>query len=333
MGRIAVRRASAVVLTVVVAVTLLVAGGPAEAQRRNLAMGATQTASSHYTYFVGAAKAINLAVPELNVTVVETGATVDNIKRMQKRQLDMGLVTADQVYLAWKGLETWKDAPFEGIRQLWCYSISANYTVVREDTGVKSVHELTGKKFTPGIRGSSVEKATETVFGVLGIRPDWQRMGTSDTVDAMKDRRIVGYAKSGSGFLHDASTMDIATQIPLRTLPFSEDDVNKVRTARPYLPWIKVPAGALKGMGEFWTTASLVFVAGTKDLPADVAYKIVKAIWEGQQHQPASVMGAAYKNPRATMEYALSPLHAGAIRYYREIGLKVPDELVPPEAK
>ena len=322
-----------VVTAAVVVIALLGVGLPAEAQKRNLLMGSTQTASSHYAYFVAAAKAINLAAPELNVTVVETGATVDNIKRMQKGQIDMGLVTADQVYLAWKGEETWKDAPFDGIRQLLCYSISANYVVVREETGIKTVHELTGKKFTPGIRGSSVEKATEMTFAALGIKPDWQRMGTADTVDAMKDKRIVGFAKAGSGFLHDASTMDIATVTPIRTLPFSEADMTKVRAARPYLPWIKVPAGSLKGMGEFWTTASLVFIGASKTMPADVAYKVVKAIWEGQEHQPQSVMGAAYKNPRSTIETSLSPLHAGAIRYYREQGFKVPDEMIPPEAK
>jgi len=86
-------------------------------------------------------------------------------------------------------------------------------------------------------------------------------------------------------------------------------------------------------MGEFWTTASLAFVAGTKAMPADVAYKIVKAIWEGQEHQPQGVMGAAYRNPRGAIEHALSPLHAGAIRYYRERGFTIPDELVPPEAR
>ncbi len=316
-----------------VAIAVIAAAAPAAAQRKNLAIGSTQTASSHYAYFVGAAKAINLLVPDVNATVVETGATVDNMKRMQKGQLDMGLVTADQVYLAWKGLENWKETPFEGIRQLWLYSISANYVTVREEAGIKSVHELTGKKFNPGIRGSSVEKQTEAVFGLLGIRPDWQRMGTADAVDAMKDKRIVGFAKAGSGFFLDASTMDIATQVPLRTLPFSEDDLKKVRAARPYLPWIRVPAGSIKGMGEFWTTASLAFVGATTTMPADVAYKIVKAIWEGQEHQPQSVMGAAYKNPRGTIEHALSPLHAGAIRYYRELGFKIPDELVPPEAK
>ena len=315
------------------AIAVIASAAPAAAQKKNLAIGSTQTSSSHYAYFVGAAKAINLLVPDVNVTVVETGATVDNMKRMQKGQLDMGLVTADQVYLAWKGLENWKDSPFEGFRQLWLYSVSANYVTVREEAGIKSVYDLGGKKFNPGIRGSAVEKGTEAVFGILGIKPDWQRMGTADAVDAMKDKRIVGFAKSGAGFSLDASTMDIATQTPLRTLAFSEEDMKKVRAARPYLPWIKVPAGSIKGMGEFWTTASLAFVAGTKAMPADVAYRIVKAIWEGQEHQPQGVMGAAYRNPRGAIEHALSPLHAGAIRYYRELGFKIPDELVPPEAR
>jgi len=316
-----------------VLVSLVGGWSGAEAQKRQLAMGSTQTSSSHYAYFVGAAKAINLGAPDLNVTVVETGATVDNMKRMQKGRLDLGLVTADQMYLAWKGQDIWKDAPFEAVRQLWCYSVSANYVTVREETGVRSMHELSGKKFNPGIRGSAVEKQTEAVFGILGIKPDWQRMGTADTVDAMKDKRIVGFAKSGAGYSLDASTMDIATQVAIRTLPFSEDDMKKVRAVRPYLPWIKVPAGSIKGLGEFWTTASLAYVGATKQMPADVAYKIVKAVWEGQEHQPQGVMGAAYRNPRATIEHALSPLHAGAIRYYREIGLTVPDALVPAEAR
>ncbi|OGK82297.1 MAG: hypothetical protein A2X52_21145 [Candidatus Rokubacteria bacterium GWC2_70_16] len=216
---------------------------------------------------------------------------------------------------------------------LWMYSISANLVVVREETGIKSIYELSGKKFNPGFRGSAVEKSSEVAFGVLGIKPDWQRMGTADVVDAMKDKRIVGFAKAGAGYGHDASTMDIATQVPLRTLPYSEEDMKKIKAARPHIPWVKVPAGSIKGMGEFWTTVSLAFVAASKDMPPELAYRLVKAIWDGQEHQPQSVMGVAYKNPGLSAQLALSPLHAGAIKYYRELGFKVPDHLVPPEAK
>ena len=306
---------------------------PAEAQKKRLAMGCTQTASSHYAYCVGAAKAINLAVPDVDVSVVETGATVDNMKRMQKGALDYGLVTPEQVYLGWKGMENWKDTPFPDIRMMWMYTVSASYVIVREETGIKSLQEIAGKKFNPGIRGSATEKMTETVFADLGIKAEWQRMGTSDAVDAMKDKRIVGYAKTGNGFALDASTMDIATQTPVRVLPFTEEEMKKSKAAHPYIPWIKVPAGAVKGLGEFWTTAIIVGFSAPKSFPADTVYKIVKAVSEGLEHQKAAFKGTTDNIPQLTAEVSQSPLHAGTIKYLREKGVKIPDHLIPAEAK
>jgi TRAP transporter TAXI family solute receptor len=315
------------------AALVLTGTDPAHAQKKRLAMGCTQTASSHYAYCVGAAKAINLAVPDVDVTVVETGATVDNLKRMMKGTLEYGLVTPEQVYLAWKGQENWKDTPFEDIRVMWMYTLSANYIVVREETGIKSIHELTGKKFNPGIRGSATEKMTEAVLADLGIKPDLQRMGTSDAVDAMKDKRIVGYAKAGNGFALDASTMDIATAAPVRVLPFTEEEMKKIKALKPHIPWVKVPAGSIKGMGEFWTTAIIVGFAAPKSFPNDTVYKIVKAVSEGLEHQKAAFKGTTDNIPKLTVETSQSPLHAGAIRYYREKGVRIPDHLVPAEAQ
>lgn len=317
---------------VVAVIVLALAPGRATAQR-NLAMGCTQTASSHYGYCVGAAKAINTLVPEVNVAVVETGAAVDNIKRMLKGQLDLGLVTADQAYLAWKGLAHFKETPYPDLRLLWVYTVSAQYFIVREETGVKALPELTGKKFNPGIRGSASEKVSEAVLASLGIRPDYFRGGTSDAVDAMKDKRIVGYAKTGIGFNLDASTMDIAVTTPIRILPFSAEDVARVKAQHPYYPWIEVPAGAVKGMGGFWTPAIVVGFAAPRTFPADLTYKIVKAINEGYEHQKAAFKGVVPRIPDSTLSVGLSPLHAGAVKYYRELGLTVRDALVPAEAR
>jgi len=138
------------------ALALLLGGGdPGEAQsKKRLAMGCAPSTVSHYPYCVGQARAINAGVPDVDVTVVETGASVDNLKRMQKNTIDYGLTTNEQVALAHKGDGVWKPTPFPEIRNLWYYSVSAVYVIVREDTGVKSIDELAGKKFAAGFRGS-----------------------------------------------------------------------------------------------------------------------------------------------------------------------------------
>ena len=319
-----------VVGTVVLGLAL---AGPAEAQKKRLAMGCTATASSHFAYCVGQAKAINTPGAEVDVTVVETGATVDNLKRMLKGTIDYGLMTSDQAYLAYRGEGTWKDTPFPDVRNLWFYTVSAIYISVREETGIKSVADLTGKKFSPGFRGAATEKMTEATLTHLGIKADWVRGGASDLVDAIKDKRIVGYAKAADGFRLDASMMDIAATTPIRVLSFSDDQVKKVKEQFPYYPWLKVPAGSIKGMGEFWAQGVVVGFAAAKSLPNDVAYKLVKAVMEDKEHQKGAFKGLAEDMAKVTLELSLSPLHAGAIKYYREKGLKIPDNLVPPEAR
>jgi TRAP transporter TAXI family solute receptor len=319
-----------VVGTVVLGLALT---GPAEAQKKRLAMGCTATASSHFAYCVGQAKAINTAVPDVDVTVVETGATVDNLKRMLKNTIDYGLITTDQVYLAHRGEGIWKDTPFADVRNLWFYTVSAIYITVREETGIKTIADLAGKKFSPGFRGAATEKMTEATLTHLGIKPEWVRGGASDLVDAIKDKRIVGYAKAADGFRLDASMMDIAATTPIRVLPFTDDQMKKTKEQFPYYPWVKVPTGSIKGMGEFWAQAVVVGFMTSKAFPSEVAYKLVKAVLEDREHQKAAFKGLADDMTKLTLEQALSPLHAGAIRYYREKGLKIPDHLVPPEAR
>ncbi|MBI1725666.1 MAG: TAXI family TRAP transporter solute-binding subunit [Candidatus Rokubacteria bacterium] len=318
-------------------VAFAIAGpGVAEAQKQKLVLACSQTASSFYAACVAMAQAINQRVSSVDVSVMETGGAVQSMRRMQKNEADIALSTGDQMFLAWRGADNWKDTTFEDIRLLLYFTISANVVIVREDSGVRSVPELSGRKFNPGTRGSSTEKMTETVLLGLGVKPDWQRMGTSDAVDAIKDKRIIGYAKAGSGFSLDSSTMDIATQTAIRVLPFTEQDMKKSKQAHPHIPWVKVPAGAplAKGIGEFWTMGLFSGLSVRKSFPKELVSEIMSAISEtGAGPLKAAFPGTVSDIPKATAELATTPVHAGTLSYLRQRGITVPEQLVPSEAR
>ena len=99
------------------------------------------------------------------------------------------------------------------------------------------------------------------------------------------------------------------------------------------MPLVKQPANVIKGSPELVTHEIPVGVVTTKAMDNDTAYKIVKAMWEGIDAQRASfrqIQGVDV--PKKTLETNGGVLHAGAVRYYREIGLTVPANLLPPEA-
>src|SRR5512143_2037321 len=191
-------------------IAIAVALVPAEsraASKKLLAMGSTQSSSSHYAYFVAVAKIINARVPEVAISVVETGASVDNINRIKKGDLDMGMTTIHLQYQAYHGLDAWKDKPIKDQYVMWVYQPAPQNFVVREDSGVKTVYDLAGKPFNPGIRGSATEKTVEAILDALGVVPNFVRGGTEDAVASIKDKRVVGYVKSGAGVDSlDAST-------------------------------------------------------------------------------------------------------------------------------
>jgi TRAP transporter TAXI family solute receptor len=308
----------------------LICIGPASAaSKKLLAMGATQSSSSHYAYFVAIAKIMNTKVPDLNVSVVETGASVDNINRINKGDLDLGMTTIHLQYQANLGLGAWKDKPVKDQYVLWVYQPAPQNLVIREDSGVKTVQDLNGKPFNAGMRGSATESTVEN--GALGIVPKYYRGGTDDTVAAIKDNRIVGYAKSGAGMSSlDASSLDIATFTPIRLIGFTDKDIATVTAKYPYLSPITIPRGIYKDSPAYKTFAMLIGVVAGKNVSEELGYKIVKACMENFPDQVAAYPSIKGDNlPKLTLETCNVPLHPGAIKYYREIGMKIPENLIP----
>ncbi|MBI2322347.1 MAG: TAXI family TRAP transporter solute-binding subunit, partial [Chloroflexi bacterium] len=319
---------------------------PASGEAKRILIGSTQSSSSQYPYWVAVGKVINDNVPTVQATVVETGATVENINRGQRGEFDVMLITTDAALQAYKGLDRWKDKPFTELRWLWLQRRTAVAIVVREDSGVKKLEDLNGKDFNPGIRGSATEKEVKDALEALGIKPKWYTAGGPDAVQAIKDKRIVGYGKTMAGVdAIDASILEIMVTTPIRVLGFTEDQGKKVQQAHPYYPFVSIPAGVFKdaewNKQPVFTLGLAIGGGATTRLPEDMAYAIVKALDQDQMPSGKKVQATAQKAIEADFGKATAeggvisepPLHAGAIKWYKERGLKIPDALVPPEVK
>ena len=298
-----------------------------QAQER-LALGATNSQSAHYAYFAALAQIINSTYPETyQASVVETGATVDNLRRMSRDQLDIGLVTTSPLYQAYNGTKEFEGRAI-GSKLLWAYSLAPQDVIVRRDADVSAIADLEGVKMGPGMRGSSTETTTEEVFTLLGVSPDWVRGTNAELANAIKDNRSIGFVKSAVGTKFDALTTDIAAFTPLKVIGLTEEQASKIEGELPELSLVEMPGGEMEGTGPFKTWGFMISVAARPNLDEQTAYDITKAAMENMDAQAAAFPSVKGENlAELTLQYATSPLHPGAIRYYEEIGLTVPDRL------
>lgn len=308
---------------------------PAGAQTR-IAYGTTNPQSSVYTYGVAAAKAINtVSGSEVSVTVLATGGAIDNLVRMSRGQIQLGLGNMAAAYQAHRGLEQFEGRAAPKLRGLWLYQTSIEPYIVRADSNIRTLQELNGRPWTAGQRGSATEALVMRTLEVLDIRPNYHRASLADAVDAIKNGRSLGYAKAMAGRSLDAATMELALTTPLRVLSFTPEQAARVKEALPYLSFVTVSDGAIPGINGFTTWASASGHYTYSDLLTEAqVMAILRGIVDGRSHQEEvwPVMRGT-DIIKDTIEAMNIPLHAGAVRFFRERGYTVPDALVPPEAR
>ena len=81
----------------------------------------------------------------------------------------------------------------------------------------------------------------------------------------------------------------------------------------------------------FLSGASRSAVSGSYDalVPEELVYQLVKAVFENQPRLVKATSAASDTLPQNVVKDTFLPFHPGAVRYYREIGIKIPDELAP----
>lgn len=87
-------------------------------------------------------------------------------------------------------------------------------------------------------------------------------------------------------------------------------------------------AGAYRLLDKDHVTIAVPhFVIGRADLPNDLVYQLVKAVFENRPRLLKATSMASETLPQNVVKDTFLPLHPGAVRYYREIGVSIPDAL------
>jgi TRAP transporter TAXI family solute receptor len=289
-----------------------------------------------FAYLTAMARAVNKELKgEVVITPMETGGFLDNILRLRKGLAHCGLTHNLAAYACYKGIADFKDKKDDKLRSLWGGYVAPVLQVAIKGRGINSIYDLNGKPyvFSPGSTGG---RLSDMFLKSLGIRPDYKLMGISSGIDAMKSGMVDAFYRIGP---LDSSILEIQSTMEVVFLPVTEKDLAKFEKEWPkHGLRYTLPANTYKGQTE--PVLCLAYACGDYshvEIPEDVIYKIVKAAYkhrkEISESVPITVDGNWIDMWNQTIKYTEVPLHKGAVKAWRELGFKVPDRLIPPEAK
>lgn len=309
-------------LTLVVMFILSLALTGCAPQKVNLILATGGTSGTYYPFGGAMAQIFNSKIENMNVTAQSTGASVENLKLIGKKEAELAIVQNDMIDYAYNGTEAFKDGKIENVRAIATLYPEVIQIVAAADSGINSFNDIKGKKFSVGAPGSGVEANFRQIAEVSGITyNDFSAnyLSFSESADSLKDKHIDGFLFVSG--IPNAAIQDTATTNSLKFISLSDDIINKLIQKYPFFTVYTIPAGTYKGQdSDVKTVAVNATLAVGNEVPEDVVYKLTKALFENQ----AELAQAHAKGKELSLEKAVQgvsiPYHKGAEKYYKEVG-------------
>jgi uncharacterized protein len=291
-----------------------------------LVVKSARAGTSYYALAIGTSKAL-MTVPGVEASVEESLGSVANVKEARTRSNYLFTSTSDLIAQTVKKTKPFDEGGYERIRTLWAFPGVVMHWVVRQDSGIKTIRDLEGKRFIAGGIGTATERLTKLVLKVYGLegKVDLPAVDLKEGVDAVANRRAVGFS-TGSPF-PTPMVMELVATTPIRLLEIGEAEYKTLSEVDPtYSPTV-IPADTYKGVStDVKTVASPVLMYTTEDMPEELAYKLTKAFWENRK-----LIAEAHATGKgldiAGVRFGVARVHPGAQRYYKEIGVEIPTSM------
>jgi uncharacterized protein len=320
------RRSTLAAALALIAVLLAAAAGPAAAQKVDLVFSAGPTGGSWTPMAAATAEVVKKKFPELDIQV-EPGAALVNMEKIRTDKTDLGWSMTTVLADARAGTNTWKGKQTDKPLFVANYYPNVWQLAVTADSDVRKFADLKGKAVGLPPRGNtSLSEGWELLLRVHGMKLD--DLGTksygslTENAELIKNRQAIAmgwFTTVPASFM-----LDLGTSRKLRMLSVPDDIIEKVRQVNAGFQRHVIPKATYAQYGveedvvTFQAATILIVHART---PADVVYKITKAVVEGREdfgRVTAAMKGVTAQDMAQSFGM---PYHPGAEKYFREAGL------------
>jgi len=263
----------------------------------------------------------------IRCTVEATGGSVFNVNAIMSGDLQFGIVQSDRQYQAINGLAEWKDkGKQEDLRSVFSIHPESVTLVAAVDAGIKDIKDLKGKRVIIGNPGSGQRQNAIDALEAVGLdyKTDLQAEGVkaSEAAGLLQDGRVDAFFYTVG---HPSGAIKEATSGVRKVRFASITGIDYLLKKYPYYAKSFIPVdeypGAVndKNVETFGVKATLVTSA---KVPDDVVYAITKEVFDN--FEEFKTLHPAYKDltKESMLEGLSAPIHPGALKYYREVGLK-----------
>jgi uncharacterized protein len=284
------------------------------------------TAGTYYPIGGLIANAISQpTVPNLVATAVASNGSVANVNAIQGGGAESGFSQADVAYWAYTGTGTFEGKPkVADLRLIANLYPESFHLVVRKGANIKTIADLKGKRVSLDEPGSGTLVNARAILAAYGITEKdikVENLKPNAAGEKVKDNSLDAFFFVG-GYPAGAIA-ELATSGGIDILPIAGPEADKLAKQFGFYAVDTIPADTYKGIAAVKTLAvGAQWVTSAKQ-DATLVYNITKALWSDNTRKALDTGHAKGKSivRQGAIAGAGIPLHAGAEKFYKEVGL------------
>lgn len=317
------------------AVATLVAGAmlalPATAQDRegwptSLSISTGSQGGAYFVWGSGLASLIGEKLG-LSASVEVTGGPGQNVALVETGETLLGFVTTGPAQEAMKGeSELMPGMEAANLRALFPMYQTPLQAAVLTSSGVATFEDLDGKRVNMGPASGTSATYWQRYFDTTGMTVNASFAGASDAAGQLADGLIDAFVFAAG--LPTGAFSQLAVEQEVTFLSMSEANVKTFLDAVPSMQVFTIPAGTYNGQDYDVTTVSMWnFAVANASVPDSLAYEITKLALEDNARMVQIHASAIETLAENWDKNNFMPFHPGAVRYYEEIGITIPEAL------
>lgn len=314
---------------------------PAQAEEANYILATASTGGTYYPVGVALATLVKVKLQpkqKIAMSAISSAGSGENVRLLREGEAQFGIMQGLYGYYAATGTGPLAEVgPQENLRSVTMLWQNVEQFIIASDavnTGTMADFvALKGSAMALGKQNSGTIGSNAAILGGLGvdIYNDYTLVhgGYGPSAEALQNGQVKGIGVPAGVPTGAVSQLFAAAGDNVTMLSFTEEEAKAADGGRGLWTSYTIPAGTYPGQdADVATIAQPNFLATNADVSEENIYLITKTIYENlpflQAIHPAT---KAMMIERAIAGLPL-PLHPGAARYYSEVGIDIPDNLI-----
>lgn len=263
----------------------------------------------------------------IKATVESTSGSVFNINAVIQGDMEFGIAQSDRQYQAYHGLAEWSESgPQADLRAVFSIHAEPITLVVSEQCGIRDIGDMRGKRINLGNPGSGQLQNSRDVLAAARLSENDISAEYVKAVEApglLQDERLDGFFYTVG---HPNGNIKEATsgRIKVRIVPIRGEKIDKMVEDYPYYAKALIPHSfyprALNSEDIETIGVKATFVT-SRDVDEALVYALAKVVFENLEDFKSLHPAYKYLTRQNMLQGLTAPVHRGAMRYYREVGL------------